>query len=896
MEIQEIKAQLTLSRVLNYYHLKPDKNLRLNCPFHKDKTPSMQVYYKTHTAYCFSSNCKTHGKSLDVIDFIMYMETCTKHEAILKAKEMLSAAKSRPTASGIKIELTPKIPINQLSKTAILTKIFTYFKNGVHNSKPAKEYLKNRNLDYTKTEVGYNSGQFHHGKRKDEALIKSCIKYGLLLDLDTKSRTGNPAYKPFGKWGIVFPLKNKSRQITGLYFRSILADKKQRHFYLKERQGLYPCYPSAETKRLILTESIIDAATLLEQEPIKNKYGVLALFGTNGLTEEHQKAIAKLKELEEIIFFLNGDQPGIKAVEKYAPMLKGMFEDIKITSVSVPENEDVNSLLQGHSPEILIHLIDTRKEYTFLFSNESGSPDRQLKINEGEIVKTLEVASPSKLPKGLDTTNPHNLKYSSTIANYQIKGFRISQPDSLKITLNIVKKDVKSYVSITLKLDLYEYNQVEKTCKIAAEKLSLDKEQIEEDLQELMKLLEFHRDKQLYKKKESKRIEVPTATVSKCIKFLKSQNLIKRINNLIGKAGIVGEEINRILLFIIASSYKMPDTLHALIQGSSGSGKTRLLKIISELMPDEDVKRYTRVTDNSFYNQDEYFFVHKLICFEDLDGLKEDAQLAVRELQSNEILRTSTSLKDKNGSITGGERVVRGPIASMACTTRGETYEDNVSRSFLIAVDESKEQTLKVIEYQNNEAAGLITKSEQKKIKNFMQNCMRLLKPYEVINPYANKIKLPHEAHKIRRLNELYQSFVRQITLLNQYQRKQDRQGRLITDKEDLQTACDILFESIVLKVDELDGSLRQFFEKLKTYLLQKGKESDFTQREIRQVLNISKAQCSRFFGRLQSMEYITSKYSGNQRKVKYRIDYWDNYAKIRAKIKDDLMNQIDAL
>jgi len=883
MEIQEIKAQLTLSQVLNYYHLKPDKNLRLNCPFHKDKTPSMQVYYKTHTAYCFSSNCKTHGKSLDVIDFIMYKENCTKHEAILKAKEMLGGAKSRPTASGIKIELTPKIPINQLSKTAILTKIFTYFKNGVHNSKPAKEYLKKRNLDYTKTEVGYNSGQFHHGKRKDEALIKSCIKYGLLLDLDTKSRTGNPAYKPFGKWGIVFPLKNKGGQITGLYFRSILADKKQRHFYLKERQGLYPCYPSAETKRLILTESIIDAATLLEQEPIKNKYGVLALFGTNGLTEEHQKAIAKLKELEEIIFFLNGDQPGIKAVEKYTPMLKGMFEDIKITSVSVPENEDVNSLLQGHSPEILIHLIDTRKEYTFLFSNEK------------EKVKTQCIASPSKPPKGLDTTNPHNLKYSSTIASYQIKGFRISQPDSLKITLNIANKGVKSYASITLKLDLYEYNQVEKTCKIAAEKLSLDKEQIEEDLQELMKLLEFHRDKQLYKKKESKRIEVPTATVSKCIKFLKSQNLIKRINNLIGKAGIVGEEINRILLFIIASSYKMPDTLHALIQGSSGSGKTRLLKIISELMPDEDVKRYTRVTDNSFYNQDEYFFVHKLICFEDLDGLKEDAQLAVRELQSNEILRTSTSLKDKNGSITGGERVVRGPIASMACTTRGETYEDNVSRSFLIAVDESKEQTLKVIEYQNNEAAGLITKSEQKKIKNFMQNCMRLLRPYEVINPYANKIKLPHEAHKIRRLNELYQSFVRQITLLNQYQRKQDRQGRLITDKEDLQTACDILFESIVLKVDELDGSLRQFFEKLKTFVLKRGKEHSFNRFEVREELGLSKSQQHYYINKLVELEYLQQSGFAN-RGYRYKIAHWDNIAAIRAKIKDNLQNQLNAL
>jgi len=449
---------------------------------------------------------------------------------------------------------------------------------------------------------------------------------------------------------------------------------------------------------------------------------------------------------------------------------------------------------------------------------------------------------------------------------------------------------------ITVKLDLYEYTQVEKASRLVADKLGLDKEGLEVDLQQLSGLLEKYRDQQGTRNKRNKTVSVsvPAATATRCIDFLKAADLIKRINGLIGKAGITGEETNRILLFVIASSYKMPDTLHALIQGSSGSGKTRLLKIISHLMPDEDVKRYTRVTDNSFYNQDEYFFVNKLICFEDLDGLKEDAQLAVRELQSNDILRTSTSLKDKNGQITGGERIVRGPIASLACTTRGEVYEDNISRSFLIAVDESKEQTLRVINYQNQLAAGLVDKAEQKRVTTFVQNCVRLLKPYEVINPYANKIKLPESAHKIRRLNELYQSFVKQITLLNQYQRKQDKQGRLITETKDLQTACEILFDSIVLKVDELDGSLRQFFERLKGHI--KDKEKDFTQREIRQALNISKAQCSRFFNHLQEMEYITARYSGNQRKVCYKVDYWDNYAKVRAQIKEDLMNQIEGL
>ena len=429
MEIQDIKSRLTLAQVLHYYHLKPDKNLRLCCPFHDDKTPSMQVYYKTHTAFCFSSNCKTHGKAIDALDFIMLMENITKHEAIKKAVEMIGGETK---------------PMDELTKSAVLMKMFTYFKNAIPNSPQAKDYIKSRHLDHEKMEIGYNSGQFHHGTRRDEDLINSCIKYGLLLDLNTKGRTGEAAYSPFGKWCIVFALKNQTNQITGLYFRSTLTEKdtstgsarSQRHFYLKDRQGLYPSYPKVETKKLILTESIIDAATLMMIESIKSNYEVLALYGTNGLTEEHTKAIKELKELDEIIFFLNGDEPGVKAVQKYSPMLKVEYPNLKITNIEVPQNEDVNSLINGHSAEILTHLINSRKEINFLFSSEN-KPIGNEKQQAEDVVKTDYHPSEASKPKGLDAQNPYNLKYKSEAAQYQIKGFKIDQMDSLKITLQI---------------------------------------------------------------------------------------------------------------------------------------------------------------------------------------------------------------------------------------------------------------------------------------------------------------------------------------------------------------------------------------------------------------------------------------------------------------------------
>ena len=765
MEISQIKQKLTMANVLHYYGLKTDKQNRLNCPFHNDKTPSMQVYHKTQTAYCFSSNCKTHGKSMDVIDFILHKENLSKREAILKAQSLINGDTQTHKQAKGKTKTSPK-NILPIEREQFLTNMFQYFKNAIHNSKPAKEYLESRSLDFTKTEIGYNSGQFHHGTRKDEALIKSCIKYGLLLDLGLKARTGNPAYKPFGKWGIVFPLKNKQNQIVSLYFRSILKDKKQRHFYLRDRQGLYPYYPKPNTKKLILTESIIDGASLLPilEKPPFGGWGLIACFGTNGLNAEILKAIKELKQLEEIIFFFDNDTAGKEAVKKYGAMFRAEYPKLKITTAE-PINKDINETLQAHDESIFIKLLNNRKE--LIFSNE--------KENKAEEPKEKIIACGGS---------------------------------------------------------------------------PLD--------------------------------------------FLKQKHLLKKLNHWIGKAGIVGEEKSRLLLFLITISYVNKSPLHALVQGSSGSGKTHIISRIADLMPQEDVLRFTRITESSLYNWGEFDLYKKVVVIEDLDGLKEDALYALREFISNQVLRSSVTIKDKKGNNKSSHKIVKGQFSSLSATTKGETYEDNMSRSFLIAVDESKKQTQKIIHYQNMRNAGEIAPSAQHKAIGFIQNIVRNLKHYEIVNPYATKLHLPDKVHKVRRLNEMYQAVIKQVTFLNQYQRKLTNNNQLITEIEDIEQATEILFESIVLKVDELDGSLRQFFERLKKYV--KNENQDFILREVRQHLNVSKTQVFRYTQTLVELEYIKQIGGYANKGIKYKISYWDNYQKIRAEIKDFLMLQIQQL
>ena len=762
MEILLIKQNLSLSQILTHYGIKPKNNM-LNCPFHEDKTASLQVNLEKHFYKCHA--CGAKG---DQIQWVQDYEKLSKREAILKCAEMVGSGKME--VGSVKPESSNFV----LPAFDFLEKMFSSFRKGIFNSQPAKEYCKQRNLNLEKLSIGFNSGQFHHGERREEALINNCLAVGLLLDRNIISKTGEKAYNVFGNKSIVFPLKNKENQIVSFYFRSTINEKEAKHFYLKNRQGLYPNYPNPTTKKLILTESIIDCASLLQIDEIINNYSVLACYGTNGLNEEIQKAILELTELEEIIFAFDNDDAGKEAVKKYSEQ----FKKYKISTIELP-NKDINETLQLHENEIFIELLEQRKP--ILFSNE----------------------------------------------NYSIEE----------------KVEPKTKKTLNLKPETKETNNT--------------------------------------------------------IDFLKTKDLLKRLNIQIGKSGIVGEENSRLLLFLIIISYMNKSPIHGIVQGSSGSGKTHIIGSIADLMPGEDVLRFTRITESSLYNWGEFDLFRKIIIIEDLDGLKEEALYALRELISNQFLSSSVSMKDKKGNNKSTRKEVKGQFSSLSATTKGETYEDNMSRSFLIAVDESKEQTTRIIEHQNKRNAGEIDPKEKQIAVSFIQQIVRNLKYYEVVNPFATRLQLPEKVHKIRRLNEMYQAVIKQVTFLNQYQRSFTSPlgrtgGALITEIEDIEQATEILFESIILKVDELDGSLRQFFERLKKYV--KDKENIFTQREIRQEMNISKTQLQRFINSLLELEYIKYKGGFSNKGLKYQVDYWDNYSKIRIEIKDFLMKQIENL
>ncbi|MEJ7829197.1 MAG: toprim domain-containing protein, partial [Segetibacter sp.] len=440
MELKEIKAHLSIATVLQHYGLKPDKNNRLLCLFHPDKTPSLQIYPATNTYCCFSSNC-TAGTG-DGIQFIELMEKCTKHEAIIKAIALINGHAAPSTGGPAAAKLF--IDVDVMAKEAVLTKLFKYFCKALPLTKKAVDYLDSRNLDYKEHEVGYNSGDWHH-KLNEKNFITSCEQYGLLKKLPAAG------YSTWAKDCIIFPLKNADNKIISLYGRSITNNEDNRHFYLSNRSGLYPGYPSLQTKKLILTESIIDAASLLQQQAIKTGYEILSLYGTNGLTDEHLKAIGVLPQLEEIILMLNADEAGEAATVKHYSTLKSLLPHVRITCVQLPAGEDVNSVLQNHDDAtVLIDLVEARTGFSFSIEKEN-QPSSEM--------PAMPVSQQSKL----NTQNQELLIYDNCELYFEILGgIKITGLDRMKVTLKVQHKE-KVQMPQWYSIDLYNQVQREQT-------------------------------------------------------------------------------------------------------------------------------------------------------------------------------------------------------------------------------------------------------------------------------------------------------------------------------------------------------------------------------------------------------------------------------------------------
>lgn len=181
-----------------------------------------------------------------------------------------------------------------------LQRLFESFTTGIRSGKTVepRKYLESIGLDYQKLNLGFSSGQFHH--RKDDAWRQPFVELGVLKPSDAPvNQPGRVAYTCFGFYGVVFPMKDYLGKIVNLYAIRFRLENPV-HQYLNTF-GIYPGYPPPLTRRLYVTTTVLEAASLIQSDVLEGREAVIALLDGEWL-DQHNDVIRGLEELEEIIF------------------------------------------------------------------------------------------------------------------------------------------------------------------------------------------------------------------------------------------------------------------------------------------------------------------------------------------------------------------------------------------------------------------------------------------------------------------------------------------------------------------------------------------------------------------------------------------------------------------
>jgi len=499
----------------------------------------------------------------------------------------------------------------------------------------------------------------------------------------------------------------------------------------------------------------------------------------------------------------------------------------------------------------------------------------------------------------LDTTNPEAPTFQTEELQITILGgVKLGGLDKLRVTLKVAPRPDYAKASsgvVRQNLDLYHSSQVLKLVEQIAGLYELPTEEIQETLEVLTSELEQWRMSQLeLLSKPTKEIPKLSGTEkTKALKWLKAPKLMERTQELLGQAGIVGEETNRLLLWLVMSSRKTIRPLHAVSLAASGIGKTYLQQTLADLLPPEDVLEMTSLSGNALYYFKGNELRHKLLLIEDLDGLSAEATGAggsggamypLRELQSKGRLSKTVAVKGPRGTLRTETLQVEGPVSVAAATTKETLYQDNANRALLLTLDESAEQDQRILDYQRKLASGTIDVVKQTEARKLLQATQRLLEPVEVQNPFAEDLQLPSQVFTQRRANQLYLDLIGAITFYHQHQRETTTDGGRTTVEtcpEDIEWANKLAAPVLLRKSDELSGACRSFLEDLKTYLTEH-KQQEFTRKEIRSAFRLHPSKCKRYMAELSDFGYVERVAGNNKQGFAYGLTGADPYEQLK--------------
>lgn len=333
--VDEIKSKLSVEEVISWYLQlqRAGRNMKANCPFHNEKTPSFMVSPERQMWHCFG--CNEGG---DIFTFVMKIE----------GLEFRDALKLLAEKAGVKLknQACNKSESGQKSKIIDVLEISKNFYQkclAIKTGKKASDYLLERGLNKKTMEtfqLGYAPDSWD---LLSSFLKKKGCKESEIFAAGMTVKKDNGSYYDRFRGRIMFPINNISGQTAGFSSRVMPGkDEKQAKYintpetlvYNKSRilYGLDKTKVAIRKKDLcVMVEGNMDIIASF-QAGVEN---VVATSGT-ALTEEQIKIIKRYTN--NIAFSFDMDLAGIEAAKRGIDL--ALKEDVSVNIIQIPEGKD----------------------------------------------------------------------------------------------------------------------------------------------------------------------------------------------------------------------------------------------------------------------------------------------------------------------------------------------------------------------------------------------------------------------------------------------------------------------------------------------------------------------------------------------------------------------------
>ena len=308
---------------------------RASCPFHGDDVPSLQVNRRKGLWRCFG--CGAGG---DVISFVMKRDDVGFRDALATLADLacLAGLAGPVRSEGTDLGCIFRAVADYWSKCLDEQIASAPSCRQTGGSTSALSYLSRRGIGSPEIIKRYRIGFAPGGTKTKDRLFAKGFTLKEIKAAGLVNGRGLDSF--FGR--VTFPLTECGR-VVNVYGRS-LSDR-FKHMYLPARRDVVFGLEQVRGKRAILTESVIDALTLVTL----GFDGAVSVLSAR-LTPRQVACIAG--RFEHVVVAFDGDEAGAKGAVAAASALRERGVDARV--VSLPDGSDINSLVVDSPSSVVL--------------------------------------------------------------------------------------------------------------------------------------------------------------------------------------------------------------------------------------------------------------------------------------------------------------------------------------------------------------------------------------------------------------------------------------------------------------------------------------------------------------------------------------------------------------